>query len=55
MQTILILGAGLSSTSLIKYFLDNSAGNGKSGLGISTLRLAQAKIQGHPSWRSFYI
>lgn len=48
MQTVLILGAGLSSTTLIKYFLDNSNKQWKVRVGDISLEKAVAGINGHP-------
>ena len=54
MQTILVLGAGLSSTSLIKYFLD-SAGNGwKVRVGDINLENAILRVGGHPAGEAFH-
>jgi saccharopine dehydrogenase (NAD+, L-glutamate forming) len=53
MQTILILGAGLSSTSLIKYFLDHAAGRWKVRVGDIDPKKAQQSIQNHSSGEFF--
>jgi len=53
MQTILILGAGLSSTSLIRYFLDHADGQWKIRVGDIDLEKAQQSVQNHPSGESF--
>jgi len=44
MQTVLILGAGLSSTSLIKYFLDHSHHQWKIRVGDIKLENAIERI-----------
>ena len=50
MKKILILGAGLSSSSLIKYLLDNSTEhNWKVKLGDVSLATALQKINNHPN------
>jgi len=53
MQTILILGAGLSSTTLIKYFLDRGQADWKVRVGDIQPDLAQSKVQGHPRGEAF--
>lgn len=53
MQIILILGAGLSSTSLIKYFLDHSEHQWKVRVGDIKLEHAQQAIQNHPNGQAF--
>jgi len=53
MQTILILGAGLSSTSLIRYFLDHAAGQWKVRVGDIDPEKAGERIQNHPSGEAF--
>ena len=53
MQTILILGAGLSSTSLIGYLLDNAAGHWKVRVGDIDPEKADQRIQNHPSGEAF--
>jgi len=53
MQTVLILGAGLSSTSLIKYFLDHSHGLWKVRVGDIKLEHALTRINGHPNGEAF--
>lgn len=50
MQTILVLGAGLSSSSLIRYFLNNSIENNWQVRVIDQdIDLAKRKIDGHPN------
>jgi saccharopine dehydrogenase-like NADP-dependent oxidoreductase len=50
MKKILILGAGLSSSSLIKYLLDNSTEhNWKIKLGDVSFATAKQKINNHPN------
>lgn len=53
MQTVLILGAGLSSTSLIEYFLDHSRGKWKVRVGDIKLENALERIKGHPEGEAF--
>jgi saccharopine dehydrogenase-like NADP-dependent oxidoreductase len=53
MQTILVLGAGLSSTSLIRYLLDHADGDWKVRVGDIRPDLALDKIGGHPSGEAF--
>ncbi|MFZ4399004.1 MAG: saccharopine dehydrogenase family protein [Bacteroidales bacterium] len=54
MKKILILGAGLSSSSLIKYLLDQSIENNwKIRLGDVSLALAEAKINHHQNGEAF--
>lgn len=53
MQTILILGAGLSSNSLIKYFLDHSAKRWKVRVGDIKLENALERVQNHPNGEAF--
>jgi saccharopine dehydrogenase-like NADP-dependent oxidoreductase len=53
MQTILVLGAGLSSGSLIQYFLDQSDHGWKVRVGDLNLELAQSRIKGHPAGEAF--
>jgi saccharopine dehydrogenase-like NADP-dependent oxidoreductase len=53
MQTILILGAGLSSGSLIQYFLDQSDRGWKVRVGDLNPELANNRIKGHPAGESF--
>jgi saccharopine dehydrogenase (NAD+, L-glutamate forming) len=53
MQTILILGAGLSSTSLIRYFLDQSGTQWKVRVGDIKPELARQRIQDHPDGEAF--
>jgi saccharopine dehydrogenase-like NADP-dependent oxidoreductase len=53
MQTVLILGAGLSSTSLIKYFLDHSRNKWKVRVGDINPENAIRRIQGHPKGEAF--
>ncbi|NVN95299.1 MAG: saccharopine dehydrogenase NADP-binding domain-containing protein [Bacteroidetes bacterium] len=53
MKNILILGAGLSSSSLIKYLLDHSeANNWKIKLGDVSLAIAEEKISNHPNGKA---
>ena len=50
MQQILILGAGLSSSTLIRYLLDHSSEYGwHIVLGDANEELATQKIGGHPN------
>ena len=53
MQTVLILGAGLSSTSLIKYFLDNSHNQWKIRVGDIKLENALERVNGHTNGEAF--
>ena len=53
MQTVLILGAGLSSTTLIKYFLDNSHHQWKIRVGDINLENAVERVNGHPDGEAF--
>jgi saccharopine dehydrogenase-like NADP-dependent oxidoreductase len=53
MHTILILGAGLSSDTLIGYFLDHSAGQWKVRVGDIDPEKAHQRIHGHPSGEAF--
>ena len=53
MQNILILGAGLSSTTLIKYLLDHSDNQWAVRVGDIRLEIAQQKIQNHPNGEAF--
>jgi len=53
MQTILILGAGLSSTTLIKYFLDHSGNRWKVRVGDINLKNALDKVMAHPNGEAF--
>lgn len=53
MQTILILGAGLSSGSLIQYFLDQSDRGWKVRVGDLNPELANNRIGEHPSGEAF--
>ena len=53
MQTILILGAGLSSASLIKYFLDHSQNNWKVRVGDINLEKATEGVRNHPNGETF--
>lgn len=55
MQHILILGAGLSASSLIKYLLDHSKKyNWQVRLGDLSLETAKLKINNHPRGEAFY-
>ena len=53
MQTVLILGAGLSSTSLIKYFLDKSHNQWKIRVGDIKLENALERVNGHTNGEAF--
>ncbi len=54
MKTILVLGAGLSSTSLIAYLLDHSTSlNWKVKVGDLSLETAQKKVNNHPNGSAF--
>ncbi|MCK4880984.1 MAG: saccharopine dehydrogenase NADP-binding domain-containing protein [Bacteroidales bacterium] len=53
MQTVLILGAGLSSTSLIKYFLDHSHHQWKIRVGDIKLENAITRVEDHPEGEAF--
>jgi len=54
MKTILIIGAGRSSSTMIKYLLDNSSSmNCKVRVGDMDLTLAQKKINNHPNGEAF--
>jgi saccharopine dehydrogenase-like NADP-dependent oxidoreductase len=53
MQTVLILGAGLSSPSLIKYLLDKSHHRWKIRVGDIKLENAVKRVQGHPDGEAF--
>jgi len=54
MQKILILGAGLSASSLIKYLLDHSEINDwKIRIGDLSKETAETKINGHPNGQAF--
>lgn len=53
MQTILVLGAGLSSGSLIQYFLDQSDRGWKVRVGDIDPEVARNRIKGHPSGEAF--
>ncbi len=53
MQNILILGAGLSSTTLIKYLLDHSEKRWTVRIGDIKLESAQEKIHKHPNGEAF--
>jgi len=53
MQTVLILGAGLSSTSLIKYFLDKSYHRWRIRVGDIKLENAIKRVEGHPDGEAF--
>ncbi|HSH53131.1 MAG TPA: saccharopine dehydrogenase C-terminal domain-containing protein [Bacteroidales bacterium] len=54
MKKILILGAGLSSSSLIKYLLDHSKEhNWKIRIGKRSVEEAQRKIDGHENGEAF--
>ena len=53
MQTILVLGAGLSSGSLIQYFLDQSDRGWKVRVGDLNQDIAIHRIKGHPAGEAF--
>ncbi len=54
MKKILILGAGLSATTLIKYLLDHSDANDWNiSIGDKDVAIAQKKINGHPRAEAF--
>lgn len=53
MQTVLILGAGLSSTSLIKYFLDHSHDQWKIRVGDINIKNARERVNGHTKGEAF--
>jgi len=53
MQTILVLGAGLSSLSLIRYFLDHSAEGWKVRVGDLNIENAEKQVGGHPAGEAF--
>lgn len=53
MQTVLILGAGLSSTSLIQYFLDQSNHQWRIRVGDIKLENAIERVNGHPDGEAF--
>lgn len=53
MKTILILGAGLSSTSLIKYFLDHSGNHWKVRVGDLNPENARDRVMGHSGGEAF--
>ncbi len=54
MKNVLILGAGLSASSLIKYMLDHSIENNwKIKLGDVSLEMAEQKINGHSNGEAF--
>jgi len=54
MRKILILGAGLSASSLIKYLLDNSTEfDWKIRIGDLSKKTAEKKINGHPNGEAF--
>ncbi len=55
MQTILVLGAGMSSTSLIKYLLSNSEKyDWKVVVGDKSKELAAKKCNGHPNGEAVF-
>jgi len=53
MQTVLVLGAGLSSTSLIKYFLDHAGNGWKVRVGDIKLENALSGIGDHSAGEGF--
>jgi len=54
MQNILVLGSGLSSTSLIKYLLDHSENQWKVRVGDINIESAKKKIRQHPNGEAFF-
>ncbi len=54
MQHILVLGAGLSSNSLIKYLLDHSENQWKVRIGDIKIDSVLEKLDGHPNGEAFY-
>ena len=55
MQRILVLGAGRSASTLIKYLLDNSkVNNWQVIVGDYDLSLAEQKIDNHPNGKAIY-
>lgn len=54
MQTILVLGAGLSSTSLIEYFLHNAGGRWKVRVGDINMEHARSRVGDDPSGEAFH-
>jgi len=55
MQVILVLGAGMSSTSMIKYFLDKSSEHHwKVVVGDKSIELAKRKCEHHPNAEPIY-
>lgn len=54
MKTILVIGAGRSSSSMIKYLLDHSsASQWKIRVGDMDVELAKKKVNGHPNGEAF--
>ncbi len=54
MKKVLVLGAGLSTSSLIKYLLDHSTANKwKIKVGDVSLAVAKEKVKNHPNGEAF--
>jgi saccharopine dehydrogenase (NAD+, L-glutamate forming) len=53
MQTILVLGAGLSSSSLISYLLDHASSGWKVRVGDIQLENAEMRVGKHPAGEAF--
>ena len=54
MKNILVIGAGLSASSLIRYLLENSEEQGwKVNIGDLSEELAKLKVNGHPNGNAF--
>ena len=54
MKNILVIGAGLSASSLIRYLLENSEEQGwKVNIGDISEELAKSKVNGHPNGNAF--
>ncbi len=53
MKRILVLGAGLSATSLIEYFLENSESKWTLRVGDINLALAEDKVRGYKAGKAF--
>jgi saccharopine dehydrogenase-like NADP-dependent oxidoreductase len=53
MKTILVLGAGRSSSTLIKYLLDHSGSGWKVRVGDINVELARSRTAGHPASEAF--
>ncbi len=54
MQNILVLGAGLSSTALIRYFLEQTGTDWKVRVGDIRYELAEEKVRGYSNGEAFY-